>query len=183
VTELRCRRQGFDYRHGLLFFYPPQRLEWVVGQPRLLSNDAGSFFPGCMAAGPWSWPLISSSAEVKISWSYTSTPPYVFMAWHFVKYRDYLKEADVAFISESKPLDDKQVERFHRRNIASPGCCVLVYQVSQHGFKSLVSALVHQNCLLLIKSLAWHSPLCESFTELSLVIPSFRTSLCGLWRI
>jgi hypothetical protein len=29
-----------------------------------------------------------SSAEVKNTWSYTSTPPYVFMAWCLVKYRD-----------------------------------------------------------------------------------------------
>jgi len=28
-----------------------------------------------------------SSAEVKNAWSYTSTPPYVFMAWCLVKYR------------------------------------------------------------------------------------------------
>jgi hypothetical protein len=29
-----------------------------------------------------------SSTEVKNAWSYTSTPPYVFMAWCFVKHRD-----------------------------------------------------------------------------------------------
>jgi hypothetical protein len=29
-----------------------------------------------------------SSTEVKIAWSYTSTPQYVFMAWCLVKYRD-----------------------------------------------------------------------------------------------
>jgi hypothetical protein len=29
-----------------------------------------------------------SSAEVKNAWSYTSTPPYVFMAWCLVKHRD-----------------------------------------------------------------------------------------------
>jgi hypothetical protein len=30
----------------------------------------------------------SSSAEVKNVWSYTSTPPFVFMVWHLVKSRD-----------------------------------------------------------------------------------------------
>jgi hypothetical protein len=29
-----------------------------------------------------------SSAEVKNTWSYISTPPYVFMAWCLVKHRD-----------------------------------------------------------------------------------------------
>jgi hypothetical protein len=29
-----------------------------------------------------------SSAEVKNAWSYTSPPPYVFMAWYLVKPRD-----------------------------------------------------------------------------------------------
>jgi hypothetical protein len=29
-----------------------------------------------------------SSAEVKNSWSYTTTPQYVFMAWFLVKHRD-----------------------------------------------------------------------------------------------
>jgi hypothetical protein len=28
----------------------------------------------------------ASTAEVKNAWSYTSTPPYVFMAWYLVKY-------------------------------------------------------------------------------------------------
>jgi hypothetical protein len=32
--------------------------------------------------------LPPSSAEVKNAWSYTSTPPYVFMAWCLVKHRD-----------------------------------------------------------------------------------------------
>jgi hypothetical protein len=29
-----------------------------------------------------------SSAKVKNAWSYTSTPPYVLMAWYFVKHRE-----------------------------------------------------------------------------------------------
>jgi hypothetical protein len=31
-----------------------------------------------------------SSAKVKNAWSYTSTPPYIFMAWCLVKYRIHL---------------------------------------------------------------------------------------------
>jgi len=41
-----------------------------------------------------------SSAEVNNAWSYTSTPPYLFMAWFFIKYRDnysylYLKLVEI----------------------------------------------------------------------------------------
>jgi hypothetical protein len=32
-----------------------------------------------------------SSAEVKNAWSYTSTPPYVFMAWCLIKRKDNLR--------------------------------------------------------------------------------------------
>jgi hypothetical protein len=48
----------------------------------------GSFSAG-KAAGAWSWPLTSSSAEVN-AWSYTSTPQYALMAWCLVKHRDNL---------------------------------------------------------------------------------------------
>jgi hypothetical protein len=34
-----------------------------------------------------------SSAEVKNAWSYTFTPPYVFMKWCLVKHRDKLEQA------------------------------------------------------------------------------------------
>jgi hypothetical protein len=41
-----------------------------------------------------------SSAEVKNAWSYTSTPPYVFMAWYLLKHRyNYIF---FAFISEKQ---------------------------------------------------------------------------------
>jgi hypothetical protein len=33
-------------------------------------------------------PFLPSSAEVKNAWSYTSIPPYVFMAWCILKHRD-----------------------------------------------------------------------------------------------
>jgi hypothetical protein len=32
--------------------------------------------------------FLASSAEVKNAWTYTFTPPYVFMAWYFVNRRD-----------------------------------------------------------------------------------------------
>jgi hypothetical protein len=37
---------------------------------------------------------LPSSAEVKNDWSYTSTPPNVFMAWYLIKHRDLMFSAD-----------------------------------------------------------------------------------------
>jgi hypothetical protein len=41
------------------------------------------------AVGAWIWPLPVPSAEVKNAWIYTSTFPYVFMAWCFTICADY----------------------------------------------------------------------------------------------
>jgi hypothetical protein len=38
-----------------------------------------NFFP------QWSWPLTSSIVKIKIAWSYTSTPQYVFMMLYLIK--------------------------------------------------------------------------------------------------
>jgi len=56
-----------------------------TAHPVSYEMDAVGSFPGIKAALTWSWP--PSSAEVK-TWSYTSTPPYVFMAWYLVKHRN-----------------------------------------------------------------------------------------------
>jgi len=55
---------------------PP--IQWVTGTLSL-----GVKRPG--REGDHSPP---SSAEIKNAWSYTSTPPYVFMVWYLVKHRD-----------------------------------------------------------------------------------------------
>jgi hypothetical protein len=46
-------------------------------------------FPGGKAAGCEGDHSPPSSAEVKNAWSYTSTSPYVFIAWCLVKHRDF----------------------------------------------------------------------------------------------
>jgi hypothetical protein len=45
-------------------------------------------FPGVKWPGRESYHSPPSSAEVKEWGSYTSTPPYAFMAWYLVKHRD-----------------------------------------------------------------------------------------------
>jgi hypothetical protein len=54
----------------------PNRL-W--GLPNLLSNAYRGSIPWGKAAGAWSWQS-PTSAEVKKTWVYISTPPYAFMA-------------------------------------------------------------------------------------------------------
>jgi len=47
----------------------------------------GGSFPGIMWPGREADHFRPSNAEVKNAWSYTFTPPYLFMAWCLVKYR------------------------------------------------------------------------------------------------
>jgi hypothetical protein len=47
-----------------------------------------SLFPGVKRPRREAERSPPSSAEVKKTWSYTFTPPYVFMAWHLVRQRD-----------------------------------------------------------------------------------------------
>jgi hypothetical protein len=48
-------------------------------QPASYPMGTGGSFPGGKAAGAWSWPLTSIQCRGQDRWSYTSTPPYVFM--------------------------------------------------------------------------------------------------------
>jgi hypothetical protein len=43
---------------------------------------------GGKAAGAWSWQFTQINTKVKNAWSYTSIPPYVFMAWYLIKFRN-----------------------------------------------------------------------------------------------
>jgi hypothetical protein len=51
---------------------------------------SGESFSGDKATRAWSWPLTPSSAEVKNSWSYTSTTLYVLVAWCLLKHGNNL---------------------------------------------------------------------------------------------
>jgi hypothetical protein len=71
-------------RTGFLFMPPrPDRL-W--GPSSLLPNGYQGSFPSSKPEGGADH---SSSSSVDVNaWSYTSTSPYVFMAWYLVKHRD-----------------------------------------------------------------------------------------------
>jgi hypothetical protein len=87
-TRIRPARPGFNSQQGLGIFlfttafrpvlWPSQPpLQWILG----------ALFPGLMQLGPVADHSPPCSAKVNAC-SYTSTPPYVFMAWCLVKPRD-----------------------------------------------------------------------------------------------
>jgi len=80
---------GFDSRQGLgiFVFTTASRTALVTTQPPIQwVTEALSL--GIKRPGSEADQSPPSSVGVKIAWSYTSTPPYAFMAWCLVKHRD-----------------------------------------------------------------------------------------------
>jgi hypothetical protein len=90
VTRLRAGRSGFYFRHGLGFclFATASRLALGSTEPPI--RVPGGPFPGVKRPGRETDHSSPSSTEVWNARSYTSTPPYVFMACYLVKQRDNL---------------------------------------------------------------------------------------------
>jgi hypothetical protein len=82
VTRLRARQPEFDSRQRQEgdFFFP------TASRPTLGPTQFAIWFVTRVPSAEVKWPgreadhLHSSSAEVKNAWSYTSTPPYDFIA-------------------------------------------------------------------------------------------------------
>jgi hypothetical protein len=82
VTKLRAGQPGFDSRHG----YGVQ--SGSGEQPASYRIAPGLLSPGVKRPGREVHHSSQSNVEIKNIWIYTSTPPYVFMAWYLVKHRD-----------------------------------------------------------------------------------------------
>jgi hypothetical protein len=72
---------------GLFLFTTVSRLTSEPTQP-LIQSVPRTLHPGAKRSGREGGHSPPSGAEVRTAWSYTSTPPYVCMAWYFVKHRD-----------------------------------------------------------------------------------------------
>jgi hypothetical protein len=79
----------FDSRRGLgiFLFFTASRTALGPTQPPI-QWVPGALSLGVKRPGREADHSPPSSAEVKNAWSYTSTPPYAFMAWCLVKHRD-----------------------------------------------------------------------------------------------
>jgi hypothetical protein len=86
VTRLWDGRPGFDFWQGQGFFLLATTSRPALGP----TNPPIQWVPGALSPevkrpGREGHHLPPSSVEVKNAWSYTSSPPYVFMAWCLVK--------------------------------------------------------------------------------------------------
>jgi hypothetical protein len=73
----RCNEENFSLRHRVQ--------TCSEAYPATYPNCAGGPSPEGKATAAWSWPLTSISVDVKNTWSYTSTPRYIFMALSLIK--------------------------------------------------------------------------------------------------
>jgi hypothetical protein len=80
---------GFDSRQWLGIFLFTTASRTALGPTQLpIKWVPGALSLGINRPGHEANHSLPSSAEVKNSWSYTSTPQYVFIAWFLVKHRD-----------------------------------------------------------------------------------------------
>jgi hypothetical protein len=57
----------------------------IWGSPSLMSDGYQNFFHFCKLAGAWNNHSPPSSADIKNTWSYTSTSPNDFVVWYLIK--------------------------------------------------------------------------------------------------
>jgi len=71
----------------------------VVGliQPHI--NRVSGFLQGLKRPVCRAEHLPASTAEVKNTWSYTATPPYVFIEWYLVKHKDNLPYLTLLYVT------------------------------------------------------------------------------------
>jgi hypothetical protein len=90
VARLWPARPGFDFRQcNVGTFYLRYCVQTCFGAHQApFPMVTGDSFSGVKRTSHETGHSPQSSAEVKKTWSCTSTPPHVFMAWCLVKHRD-----------------------------------------------------------------------------------------------
>jgi hypothetical protein len=78
---LRAGRPGFDSWQGQDFSFLNSVYTGSEVHPTYYAIGTWGDFLGCKAAGTLSWPLTFILGWGQQWWSYTSTPPYILMAW------------------------------------------------------------------------------------------------------
>jgi hypothetical protein len=86
-TGSAAKESGFDFRPRQETFSTPQPPYQFWGPPSLLSNGYREISPGIKRPVPEDDHSSPSSAEVKNTWSYIYTVPYVFMT-ELIKHMD-----------------------------------------------------------------------------------------------
>jgi hypothetical protein len=82
--------------------------------------DTGGCFPGVRAAVSWSWPQNSILWQGQEWWSYTSTPPYVFMVWRLLTY--LLTYGDEPFLRSCQLCSHSRTSQHFREPEGSSSC-------------------------------------------------------------
>jgi hypothetical protein len=91
VSRLRDERPWFDFRKGKGFYIFATASKPVLGpiQPPVQGVHWAPPLGGRIKRpGHKADHLLPSSAEIRNEWSYTSTPPYIFIAWYLVNNRN-----------------------------------------------------------------------------------------------
>jgi len=124
---------------GKVFSFFRHRIQTAAGtHPASYTMDTGNSFSLGKASGTFD-PSPPSSADFRNAWSYTSTPPYVFVAWYFVNLRDkfntlWMRQLSCHMISFYIPCLYESV-------IYSFDHCALLFPHCQRKLRRLASAL------------------------------------------
>jgi hypothetical protein len=88
VFLIELCENGYQFQAGIndFFFHTVSRSAW--GPPSLLSYGYGAIAPGIKRPERKTDHSYPSSVEVQNTWSYVSTPPYVFIAWCLMNHKD-----------------------------------------------------------------------------------------------
>jgi hypothetical protein len=86
--RLDCRGAGVPIPAAARDFSLLHRIQTGSGPTQPFAHWAPSFFSRAKVAGREVNCLPPSSAEVKITWSYSPTPPYILVAWCFIKHKE-----------------------------------------------------------------------------------------------